>query len=342
MNILSINIGGGASFNYKQSWIRGLCNEYKIDVLGIQETKLTKLDVFIARSFWGNNSFEVASSCARGRSGGLLTFWDPLSFYKSCIFSYDNVLIVEGSRPCSQNRSFIVNVYAPQDRASKNRLWKLISDFIHNNSGDFFIFGDFNSVRGAHERFGLTFCPLSATEFNDFISTSCLVDFPMGGRNFTRSSKSCDSRAKLDRFLLSNSVMDSCLDLVGHILPNLWSDHCPIVIFNEHLDYGPTSFKLFASWFLMDGFEKVIQDVWNDSSIAADCVGINPFFVFKNKLKHVKLKLKEWSKIKLASCGARKKLLLSSIDQIDNDLANGGDRIQLSREKVLAKRSCFY
>ncbi|XP_071740736.1 uncharacterized protein [Rutidosis leptorrhynchoides] len=186
MNIFSINVGGGASFNCKQFWIRGLSNEFKIDVLGIQETKLTKLDSFIARAFWGNNSFDVACSCARGRSGGLLTLWDPSRFCKSRVFSYDNILFVEGYRPSFQNPCYIVNVYAPQDRASKKRLWNLISDFMINNSGDYFIFGDFNSIRAVHERFGLSFCPLSTNEFNAFITSSGLVDYPLGGRNFTR------------------------------------------------------------------------------------------------------------------------------------------------------------
>ncbi|XP_071687377.1 uncharacterized protein [Rutidosis leptorrhynchoides] len=260
MNILSVNIGGGASFSCKQSWIRGLCNEFKINVLGIQETKLTKMDLFIARAFWGNNSFDVACSVARGRSGGLLTLWDPSSFIKSQVFSYENVLFIKGSRPSSENRCYIANVYAPQDRASKIRLWNLIYDFMVNNSGDYFIFGDFNSVRGAHERFGLSFCPLSANDFNEFIISSCLIDFPLGGRNFTRTSKSCDSWARLDRFRLSNNAINSCPNLVGRILPNLWSDHCPIVLYSDRLNYGPSPFKLFASWFLLEGFAKVVND----------------------------------------------------------------------------------
>nr|GFA61352.1 hypothetical protein [Tanacetum cinerariifolium] len=46
------------------------------------ETKMTKLELFQSRSMWGKFNFDYGSSMARGRSGGLVTMWDPNIFIK--------------------------------------------------------------------------------------------------------------------------------------------------------------------------------------------------------------------------------------------------------------------
>ncbi|XP_071705051.1 uncharacterized protein [Rutidosis leptorrhynchoides] len=292
MNTLSINIGGGVKQKQKQSWIRNLCNDFKVSVLGMQETKMLQLDLFIVRSFWGNSSFDVATSSARGRSGGLLTIWDPSCFHKNRVLSFNNVLIVDGHLSGSSSPCYILNVYAPQERVAKRQLWSFISDFMSSHPGNYMVFGDFNSVRSANERHGSMFCSLSAADFNHFISSSRLIDYPLGGRAYTRYSKWCDSRAKLDRFLISDGLVDFFPDLNGRVLPNLWSDHCPIILFNDHVDYGPSPFKLFSSWFNMSGFDKVVKDAWVNPALLSMCMGKNPFVVFKDKLKFVKSELK--------------------------------------------------
>ncbi|PWA47674.1 endonuclease/exonuclease/phosphatase family protein [Artemisia annua] len=119
---------------------------------GVQETKLTMLDLFLVRSIWGNNQFEVASSGARGRSGGLLTIWDPNVFQKLRIWCTENVIIVKGKVMSSGIICFLVNVYAPQDRNRKKEVWEYLTRFMGNQEGEYIIFGDFNVVRFSHER----------------------------------------------------------------------------------------------------------------------------------------------------------------------------------------------
>lgn len=36
------------------------------------------------------------------------------------------------------------------------------------------------------------------------------------------------------------------------------SDHCPILLHDLKVDYGPTSFNLFNSWLIMDGFDDLV------------------------------------------------------------------------------------
>ncbi|GJU89922.1 hypothetical protein Tco_1302345 [Tanacetum coccineum] len=49
-----------------------------INGIGVQETKMTKLELFCLKSMWGNYTFDYACSLARGRSGGLVFIWDPM------------------------------------------------------------------------------------------------------------------------------------------------------------------------------------------------------------------------------------------------------------------------
>ncbi|XP_071728986.1 uncharacterized protein [Rutidosis leptorrhynchoides] len=144
------------------------------------------------------------------------------------------------------------------------------------------------------------------------------------------SSRKQVRNKKLDRFLLSNNFINSVPNLIGRVLPNLWSDHCLIVIFVDYLNYGPSPFKLFAFWFLLDGFNLVVRNVWLDPHLEPDCYGKNPFIIFKNKLKFVKSKLKSWYVSQSNSFCVEKKNLLDSIDSVDEELVNRGDIINLS------------
>ena len=67
MNGLSINIQGVGNLD-KRSWIRALCNKHIVNFLGIQETKMEVMDVFVARSLCGNPPFMYDWSPSRGQS----------------------------------------------------------------------------------------------------------------------------------------------------------------------------------------------------------------------------------------------------------------------------------
>nr|GFC63798.1 RNA-directed DNA polymerase, eukaryota, reverse transcriptase zinc-binding domain protein [Tanacetum cinerariifolium] len=59
------------------------------------ETKMTKLELFQLRSMWGNFNFDYWCSMAKGRSGGLVTMWDPNVFVKKRMWCADNYIIIE-------------------------------------------------------------------------------------------------------------------------------------------------------------------------------------------------------------------------------------------------------
>ncbi|XP_071699441.1 uncharacterized protein [Rutidosis leptorrhynchoides] len=302
MNFMSINIGGGVLFRSKQKWISKLCLDHAITILGVQETKLSVPNHAAFKALWGNFQFKFACSGATGASGGIVTMWDPNIYTSNRVISLDNILIVEGQFSNCSTRCFIINIYAPQSRAKKKRLWDYITSFMGANVGNYIIFGDFNVVRFSHERYAPHFNPNDSVDFNSFITSCSLIDIPLGGREFTRFNKSFTQRAKLDRFLVSDGFLDIFPSLSGLILSNIWSDHCPIILKNEAQDYGPIPFKLFNSWFKIDGFEQMVTNAWNNGTTHHH---YNPQIRFKTKLKQVKDSLKHWHKDYLVTSGVK-------------------------------------
>ena len=88
MNCLSLNIQGAGSGD-KRVRVQGLCNRNRISFLGIQETKMTDMDLVTVRSLWGNVSFDYAVSNARGLSGSILAIWDQIfSVGEGCVLIF--------------------------------------------------------------------------------------------------------------------------------------------------------------------------------------------------------------------------------------------------------------
>ncbi|GJV13593.1 RNA-directed DNA polymerase, eukaryota [Tanacetum coccineum] len=286
-----------------------------------EETNLTQVDLLAVKAMWGNFQFEVASSSARGNSGGILTIWDPAIFSCTTTLVTDNVLIVEGNWAVNNVKCFLLNVYAPQSTQNKKEIWNFILSFMQNHVGEYIVFGDFNVVRFAHERQGTVFCQNMANDFNQFITAADLSDIPMGGRTFTRMNKQCTKFSKLDRFLVTNGILEQFPSLHGRILSNIWSDHNLILLKNEVLYYGPTPFKLFDSWLEHDGFDNIVWDAWNEPAFTSE---VNKFIVFKNKLKNVKAKLKDWIKTEISKRNGTKASLLHNLESIERQLATEG------------------
>ncbi|XP_071699416.1 uncharacterized protein [Rutidosis leptorrhynchoides] len=84
--------------------------------------------------------------------------------------------------------------------------------------------------------------------------------------------------SKLDRFLVSNSLMQHWNDLSVLVLDRKLSDHCPLLFRTKTIDYGPKPTKVFNSWYNAKGAEEIIIEAWN--------------------LENVKLALIKWSKEK--------------------------------------------
>ncbi|XP_071689149.1 uncharacterized protein [Rutidosis leptorrhynchoides] len=258
MKIISINSCGSKVFS-KRKWIKDLCVTENVQFLALQESKMTRLQLFRLESMWGNNQFDYALSLARGFSGGIISMWNPHSFVKENVWCFNHYLIVKVLWVRENIDVYMINVYAPQRLSDKVCVWNSITNFMASNNGDYILFGDWNSVREESERCGTEFSARDAHFFNDFIERSSLHEVVLGGLKYTWRLKDGSKFSKLDRFFVTNNIMSSLEDLKGKVLPRGFSDHSPIMLFQDKIDFSPTYFKVFDSWFERHDFDSKIH-----------------------------------------------------------------------------------
>lgn len=92
----------------------------------------------------------------------------------------------------------------------------------------------------------------------------------------------------MDRAICNMNLLDLCKYVVCQTLPNIYSDHYPLLYtINLEKDTFKSHFKFLAIWTLDEDFSKVIEDVWNTKVFG--CL----MYVLDRKLKLLKYKLKD-------------------------------------------------
>nr|GEU42927.1 RNA-directed DNA polymerase, eukaryota [Tanacetum cinerariifolium] len=208
--------------------------------------------------------YVILTSTGCGQSSGILCVWENSLFYKKRTYATDHCLCVEGTWLANNTDLQFISVYSPQELSFKRVLWTYMAGIINCWHGEIIIMGDFNEVWYPSEHYGSSLYSLNVAEFNKFIANSHLIDIPLGGYSFTWSDKYVSKMSKLDRFLVSQGTLDLFPNLIGLVLHRNISDHRPILLKDAHVDYDPTPFRLYHSWFLEDDFQAVIVDSWNN------------------------------------------------------------------------------
>ncbi|GJX72818.1 RNA-directed DNA polymerase, eukaryota [Tanacetum coccineum] len=181
--------------------------------------------------------------------------------------------------------------------AHKRDLWCYMSTLLGRWSGEVIIMGDFNEVRFKEERRGSGFNQSGARVFNQFITSSGIVDVKLEGFSFTWSHPSATKMSKLDRFLVSDGIISLFPSITALCLDRHLSDHRPILLRDIQLDFGPTPFRFYHSWFSYDGFDEMVEQNWRSFSHS----DTNGMIRFKKKLQELKSIIRIWIKDKRAT-----------------------------------------
>ncbi|XP_071690575.1 uncharacterized protein [Rutidosis leptorrhynchoides] len=290
MKILSLNVRG-LGVTGKFSWVKNLSFCEKVDVLALQETRCKFLNERWVYNLWGNNDCGYVQKEAVGKSGGLLLIWDSKSFIATANLCSEFFVAVRGNWIVSGKESIIVCVYGPHKDVTKKLMWDQLNSLVNEVDTAWVLCGNFNEVRESSDRLNCTFHQHRAARFNEFISRNNLIEIPIIGRKFTRISDDGAKFSKLDRFLVSDQFINLWKDLSVIPLDRNVSDHCPLVLRDKIMDYGPKPFKVFDEWFNKEGADDIVINAWNKpiSSVRSDCR-------FRDHLKNVKFALKDWSK----------------------------------------------
>nr|GEW74526.1 putative RNA-directed DNA polymerase, eukaryota, reverse transcriptase zinc-binding domain protein [Tanacetum cinerariifolium] len=210
--------------------------------------------LFCVKTCWGNNAFDFVHSDSVGNSGGILCAWDPNSFRKVSSTVSDYFVMVRGVWLKTGVNLLIVVIYAPHDLRDKRMLW----DYLENVA---------NLWDGG------------------------LEEVPLGGSVYTWCHKSASKMSKLDRFLISENLMNSSPNISAITLDRFLSDHRPILLRESTFDYAPVPFRFFHHWLELDDFNNFVVDMWN----IAPGDATNGMRNIMYKLKFLKSKIRDWN-----------------------------------------------
>ncbi|GKE08923.1 RNA-directed DNA polymerase, eukaryota [Tanacetum coccineum] len=124
MIVVSININDDGS-SPERKRIRRLCLKNQSRFIGIQETKVDKVNSNLIHSLWGNESCDFAYKKSQGNPGSIIAIWDSSIFKNVAVTDGDEgFLAIHGEWIKLKTSCLLVVVYAPQDLANKSELTK--------------------------------------------------------------------------------------------------------------------------------------------------------------------------------------------------------------------------
>jgi hypothetical protein len=113
------------------------------------------------------------------------------------------------------------------------------------------------------------------------------------GRKFTWFHSNGTSMSRIDRSFVSASWLVLWGNPSLWILPRTISDHCPLILRHNCIDWGPRPFRFNNHWLAHKDFKSIVEEFWR-SQTSSGWMG----FVLKEKLKDLKGKIRSgirWS-----------------------------------------------
>lgn len=310
MKIGSYNIRGLGS-SIKKEEISSFFFNNKLVFCCVQETKLEAFSEDVGRNIWNKLKVGWCAENASGRAGGILSFWDESRFISSSQWCLGGAVVVSGRWKATGEEYCVINVYAPCSSVEKEMLWDRLLLVVDQNVGvHLCIIGDFNAILEEGERVGIR-CHNSARErqsFREFVTKGNLMDIKLHGRRFTWFKPNGKCKSRIDRAIINEKWGERWLNSSLRGLKRSVSDHCPIVLETKEEDWGPKPFRFINAWLSHSQFMEVVKESWEEGGV----IGWGSF-VFMEKLKRLKARLKVWN---LESFG----LLDKEIDSLRHEI----------------------
>ena len=183
IKILSWNIRGLNDRN-KRKLIKALISSHKVDLVCLQETKMSEMSLGVVRSLGVGSFLEWGALNARGATGGVVVYWDSRVlellgmevglFSISCRF-----------KNCEDGFRWIFSgVYGPTMKRNRELLWEELGDIRGLWNDPWCIGGDFNMIRFPNERRRGGRLSPSMRRFSEVIDDLDLRDLPLQGGSF--------------------------------------------------------------------------------------------------------------------------------------------------------------
>lgn len=198
-------------------------------VFMIQETKMSSMQDFCAKSLWSGNNVGYSFSNSYYLSGSLITLWkerevEVLNSFKG--EGYLGIKII-----WKDLYYYMVNIYSSCLLSKKKEmLAKLLVLKEMFRDREWIIGGDFNVVKHLRERRGRSlYVDVNELKlFAEFIEKSGLVDVPCEGKKLSWYSGDGKSMSRMDRFIMSNIIVNKWGVIRKVVGSSGILDHCPI------------------------------------------------------------------------------------------------------------------
>ncbi|GKC85157.1 RNA-directed DNA polymerase, eukaryota, partial [Tanacetum coccineum] len=198
---------------------------------------------------------------------------------KSIVSTCDYFVALMGTWTPTSSKLLIISVYTPQELNERRDLWDYLRTFIDRWEVETVIIGDFNKVHSEHERFGSTFNRQGAIAFNNFISSTCLIDLPLEGYVFTWAHKSASKMSKLDRYL----ILEGSLDLFLHLKKKLQALKIAIKVWSKEANKRSNERKIKIQQNLSEVDKLIDQGKSNDDILNKRIMLLNDLQELNNR-----------------------------------------------------------
>jgi exonuclease III len=228
MKIISWNIRG-LNRRSKQKFLRDLIFAKKPDILLLQETKCTSKDVDKLLPYCWKQG-EAVSTAATSIIGGLAILWNTNSVFLENFLATRWSITTDYRLIGSNKPGHMTNVYGPASPREKQAFLRNLDYLSSLTQHDRWIIGgDFKIIRSLEEKKGGSGrLDRDSSDFNDLIDNLNLIDLETikGIHTWTnRRTGIHQITCKLDRFLISDSLMMEGTTLEATILNFSGSDH---------------------------------------------------------------------------------------------------------------------
>ncbi|XP_077251900.1 uncharacterized protein LOC143891145 [Tasmannia lanceolata] len=173
--------------------------------------------------------------------------------------------------------------------------------------------GDFNTIRYPEEKNVVGRVTTSMRRLSDFILGGELIDLLLEGARYTWTNNQENLILSwLDRILISTEWEEKFPRIFQRALPRPISDHNLLLLELSDFSAGPRPFKMDMSWCEDKGFDGKVKNWWE----AMNVTGWKGF-ILGQKIKQLKLNIREWVKQENSSRELRKSEILLKLQELD-------------------------
>ncbi|RVW43416.1 Transposon TX1 uncharacterized 149 kDa protein [Vitis vinifera] len=241
----------------------------------------------IVRSLGVGRFLDWGAVDSRGAAGGIVVIWDnrllELVDMQKGLFSISCTF-----KSCEDGFIWtFTGVYGPTVRRKRESFWEELGAIKGLWNGPWCVAGDFNAILRPEESSRGGSLNSIMRRFAEVIEELELKDLPMEW-----DSHFGDAR----QFLLPRPV----------------SDHFPILMDVGGMRRGPTPFRFENMWLKAEGVKDLLKLWWEEGSFSGSAS-----FILAEKLKFMKVKLKEWNRNSFGRVEYRKNMALEQMEYWD-------------------------